>query len=73
MKLSNNELRVCSEVGSNVPVVIGTCSHCGMCERSMILIDFVPNGYQPEHSTLYFKCIGCSTITQKKIIEVVED
>lgn len=73
MKLSNNELRVCSEVGSNVPVVIGTCSHCGMGDRSMILIDFVPNGYQPEHSTLYFKCIGCSTITQKKIIEVVED
>ena len=73
MKHPSNELRVCSEIGSNVPVVIGTCAHCGMSDRSMILIDFVPNGYQPEHSTLYFKCIGCLTITQKKITEVTED
>jgi len=70
--LPNNELRVCSELGSNVPVVIGNCPSCGSGDRSLILIDFVPNGLQPEHSTLYFKCISCTTITQKKIIEVAE-
>ena len=71
MKLQkSNELKVCSEVGSNVPIVLGHCPQCGLGNRTMILIDYVPNGYQPEHSTLYFKCINCSTITQKKIIEV---
>jgi len=73
MQQSNELIRICSEVGSNVPVVIGHCPNCGSGDRSMVLIDFVPNGHQPEHSTLYIKCLVCTTITQKKIIEVAEE
>jgi hypothetical protein len=70
---SNKELKICGEIGSNLPIVVGDCPHCGLGDRSLILIDFVPNGHQPEHSTIYFRCIGCSTITQKKVIEVAKD
>jgi hypothetical protein len=63
---------IATEMGSSLPVVVGDCPSCGVGERSMVLIDFVPNGYRPEHSTIYFKCVCCMTITQKKICEVSE-
>ena len=68
----SDEIKICGEIGSNVPVVIGNCPHCGIGDRSLILIDFVPNGVHPEHSTIYFKCVACSTIAQKRVSDVTE-
>jgi len=69
----NDDIKVCSEVGSNVPAVVGNCPSCGLGDRSLIIIDFVRNTQLPEHSTVYLKCMGCSTITQKKIIDIAEE
>jgi hypothetical protein len=56
----------------SVPVVIGDCPSCGSGDRSMILIDYVPNMGNPENSMVYLRCMCCSSIHQRKIKEVAE-
>jgi hypothetical protein len=68
----SDSIKVGSELGSNLPVVVGKCPSCGTGDRSMVLIDFVPNGVNPEHSTIYFKCLCCMNITQRKICDVAK-
>jgi len=69
---SNKDIVIATEGGSSLPVVLGKCPSCGAGDRSMVLIDFVPNGAQPEYSTIYFKCISCMSITQKRVCDVSE-
>jgi len=68
----SNDIIIANEGGSNLPVVIGNCPSCGLGDRSMILIDFVQNHIDSKFSTLYFKCIACAKITQKRICDVAE-
>ena len=71
---SNKEgIKVCAEAGSNIPVVIGNCPKCGSGDRSLILTNFALNGRNPQASMVYFKCIACLSVIEKKIIDVAED
>lgn len=67
---SNKGIVIATEGGSSLPVVLGNCPSCGNGDRTLVLIDFVPNGVSPEYSTIYFKCINCMSITQKRVCEV---
>ena len=69
----NNSIKIATEYGNDLPVVIGDCTSCGSGDRSLVLIDFVPNGHQPEYSTIYFKCLCCMNIIQKRVCEVAEE
>ena len=70
---NKDTIHIAVEGKSTLPVVLGNCPSCGSGERSLILIDFVPNGQRPKYSTVYFKCICCMSITQKKVCEVSEE
>lgn len=73
MQRSNDHIVIATDGKSTLPIVVGKCPSCNSGDNSMVLIDFVPNGYRPEHSTIYFKCMCCMSITQKKVCEVSED
>lgn len=73
MQKSNDQIKICAEAGSNTPVVIGNCPHCGLGSRSLILMNFALNGHNPQASKIYFKCLGCMHLIEKTIIEVAED
>lgn len=69
----NKDIVIGTEGGSNLPVVVGNCPSCGSGPRSLVLLDFVPNLRNPEFGALYFKCVSCFSITQKKVSEVTEE
>jgi len=69
----NNDIKICAEVGSNVPVVIGNCPHCNSGSRSLVLTNFALNGKNPQASMIYFKCISCLGVVERNIMEVAED
>jgi hypothetical protein len=73
MQRSDEQIRVCAEIGSNVPVVIGNCPKCGSGNRSLVLTNFALNGRNPQASMVYFKCIACLGTIEKLIIDVAED
>ena len=73
MQKSDEGIRVCSEAGSNVPVVLGNCPKCGSGNRSLILTNFALNGRNPRASMVYFKCIVRMSTVEKLITEVSED
>ena len=73
MQRSDEQIKVCSEIGSTVPVVIGNCPKCGSGDRSLILTNFALNGRNPQASMVYFKCIACLSVIEKKIMDVAED
>jgi hypothetical protein len=66
-------IKVCAEPGSNVPVVVGDCPKCGSGKRSLVLTNFAMNGRNPQASMVYFKCLACMSVIEKKIIDVAED
>ena len=70
---SDDRIKVCNEGGSNLPIVVGNCPKCGSGNRSLVLTNFALNGLNPEASTVYFKCIACLSLIEKKIIDVAED
>jgi len=69
---NNSNISIANERGSSLPVVVGNCPSCGVGDRSLVLIDFVPNGHELKYSTVYFKCMCCMNITQKRICDVAE-
>lgn len=69
----SNQIKVCGEAGSNVPLVIGNCPHCGLGHHSLILTGFAMNGINPHLSKIHFTCVGCSKVTERLITEVAED
>jgi hypothetical protein len=69
----SDDIKVCAEPGSNVPVVIGSCPKCGSGNRSLVLTNFAMNGRNPQASMVYFKCIVCLSTIEKNILEVSED
>jgi hypothetical protein len=73
MQRSDEQIRVCAEAGSNVPVVVGNCPKCGSGNRSLVLTNFALNGRNPSASMVYFKCIACMSVIEKLITEVSED
>ena len=73
MQKSDENIRVCNELGSNLPVVVGNCPKCGSGNRSLILTNFALNGRNPRASMVYFKCIACMSTIEKLITEVSED
>ena len=73
MQKSDENIRVCNELGSNLPVVVGNCPKCGSGNRSLILTNFALNGRNPRASMVYFKCIACMSTIGKLITEVSED
>lgn len=66
------QIRICHETGSNLPVVIGDCPKCGSGNRSLILTNFALNGRNPKASMVYLKCIACLSLIEKNIMEVSE-
>ena len=54
----------------NVPVIEGECPKCRIGLRSMILMDFVPHLKSGE-GIIYMECVGCLSIYQTKIKNVV--
>jgi hypothetical protein len=69
--MSNPE-QVIVGMDRNVPVIQGSCPKCNIGNRSMILIDFVPNYTKSEDGIIYMKCMGCFTIYQTKVKFVAE-
>jgi len=69
--MSNPE-QVIVGMDRNVPVIQGSCPKCNIGNRSLILIDFVPNYTKSEDGIIYMKCIGCFTIYQTKVKFVAE-
>jgi hypothetical protein len=69
----SKDIKICAEVGSNVPVVIGDCPHCGSGNRSLILTNFAMNGRNPQASMIYFKCIKCMSVIERNIMQVAEE
>lgn len=69
----SDQIKICAERGSNIPVVIGNCPNCGSGNRSLVLTNFALNGRNPQASMIYFKCIACMGVIEKKIIDVAED
>ena len=57
----------------NLPVVIGDCPSCGNGDRSLILIDYVPNLKSDIDSIIYLKCLNCTDIIQRKIKDVAAE
>jgi len=73
MQKSDDNIKVCAEHGSNVPVVLGNCPKCGSGNRSLVITNFALNGRNPRASMVYFKCIACMSVIEKKIIDVAEE
>lgn len=69
--IQSNNIYIVDDRG--IPSVVGNCPSCKKGDRSMILIDFVPNRSRYEFSTVYLRCICCNTVHQKQIREVTED
>jgi hypothetical protein len=69
--MSNPE-QVIVGMDRNVPVIQGSCPKCNIGNRSLILIDFVPNYTKSEDGIIYMKCMGCFTIYQTKVKFVAE-
>ena len=69
--LQSNAIYVVDDRG--IPSVVGNCPTCGMGDRTLVLIDFIPSKTHYELSKLYLRCICCSTIHQKQIKEIAED
>ena len=67
------QIRVCNEHGSNLPVVVGNCPKCGSGNRSLVLTNFALNGRNPRASMIYFKCVACMSTIEKLLIDVAED
>lgn len=67
---SNKVIKVAAD--GNVPAVIGDCPSCGAGDRTMILIDYVRNLKSDIDSTVYLKCLCCSTIHQRKVKDLAE-
>jgi hypothetical protein len=59
-------------IDRNVPVIQGECPKCHIGNRSMILIDFVPNRFRAEDGIIYMKCLGCFNLYQTKVKFVAE-
>ena len=70
---SDDKIRIYSEQGSNLPVVVGNCPKCNSGNRSLVLTNFAFNGINPQASVIYFRCIACMSIVEKKLIDVAED
>lgn len=68
----DNPEQVIVGMDRNVPVIQGSCPKCNIGNRSLILIDFVPNYTKSEDGIIYMKCIGCFTIYQTKVKFVAE-
>jgi len=58
----------------NLPVIVGECPKCKRSgDRSLILIDYINNPVNPLSSTLYIKCIRCTSVFQTNIKEATGD
>ena len=68
-----NDIKVCGEIGSNVPVVVGDCPHCGLGNRSLILMGMFMNELHPQLSKLFFTCVGCGVTTERNLTEVAAE
>jgi len=66
----NDPEQVIVGMDRNVPVIQGSCPKCNIGNRSLILIDFVPNYSKSEDGIIYMKCVGCFTVykTQVKFV-----
>lgn len=73
MDQRSKKIKVCSEAGSTIPIIVGNCPACGMGNRSLILMGFLPSISGPQFNELFFKCICCSEVTVRKLFEVAEE
>jgi len=69
----SKKIRVCSEAGSSVPVVVGECPACHLGDRSLILLGYLPSFMGPAHNELFFQCVCCNEITVRRVYEVAEE
>lgn len=73
MEQRSNKIRVCTEAGSGVPVVVGDCPACEMGDRTLILLGYLPSFMGPAYNELFFKCVCCQEVTVRRICEVAEE
>lgn len=56
-----------------LPILLGECPNCRRGDRSLIIVDFVPNKKHNTESTLYVECIACSSLYQSKVKHVAQE
>jgi hypothetical protein len=56
-----------------LPIIKGECPDCHRGDRSLIIVDFVPNRKNNTESTLYIRCIACASLYQSKVKQIVQD
>lgn len=66
----SKNIRVVTDMG--VMSVIGECPSCHRGERSLVIIDFVPNYFSSISSTVYMKCIACDTTYESQVSALAE-
>ena len=56
----------------NIPVIVGNCPSCGLGDRTLILVDYVRNPRNEDRSTVYVKCVACTSVFQTNITEMTD-
>lgn len=64
---------VSSAIDRGVPVLVGDCPSCRRGERSLIIVDFVPNYLREIDSTVYIRCVCCSELYQTRVKYIAEE
>lgn len=63
-------IRVVNDMG--VMSVVGECPSCHRGDRSLIIVDFIPNYFSSISSTVYMKCITCDTTYESQVSALAE-
>jgi hypothetical protein len=69
----SKKIRVCTEAGSTIPVIVGDCPACNIGDRTLILLGYLPSFMGPAHNELFFKCVCCQEMTVRRVFEVAEE
>ena len=72
MEQNDKKIRVCSEAGSSIPVVVGSCPACNISDRALILLGYLPSFMGPAYNELFFKCMCCQEVAVRRVYEVAE-
>lgn len=66
----SKSIRVVNDMG--VMSVVGECPSCQRGDRSLVIIDFVPNYFSSISSTVYMKCLTCDTTYESQVSALAE-
>jgi hypothetical protein len=63
-------IRVVNDMG--VMSVVGECPSCCRGDRSLVIVDFVPNYFSSISSTVFMKCLTCDTTYESQVSTLAE-